>query len=222
MIIVIDGLSGSGKSSTARAVADRLGIQYLDSGALYRAVTWIWLEEGRPEDSFIDILSSKTITFYDRGGQFHVEVDGENLAGEIRKQRVSEAVSQVAARPEVRAFVNELMREAVRKNHFIADGRDLGSAVFPDAELKIFMDASLDVRAERRYAELKRSGEKASMRNVRQNLADRDRQDQSREADPLVKTDDAVELDTTDLTFDDQVNRVVEMIRERFPEIEKT
>lgn len=214
MIIVIDGLSGSGKSSTARAVAEQLGIQYLDSGALYRAVTYIWLEEKASEELFLENLFSKDIRFYFQDHQFHVWVDGEDVSRKIRTGRVSNHVSTVASMPGVRKYVNELMREAVQKDSYIADGRDLGSAVFPDADLKFFMKASLDVRAKRRHEEMTEGGEKISLGEVERNLEQRDYLDSTREIDPLCKPADAIEIDTSGITFDEQVHMICSIITE--------
>jgi len=214
MIIVIDGLSGSGKSTTARAVAEILGIEYLDSGALYRAVTWIWLEEGRPpEEAFSEVLASKAIEFEYRDQTFVVCVDSRDISREIRKPVVSDHVSRVAAMTEVRRFVNRLMKECVADRFFIADGRDLGSSVFPDAELKFFMKASLERRAERRYAELHSNGEEITLDQVRENLQMRDHVDQTREADPMVISPEAMVIDTSEKTFDEQVGDIIEVIR---------
>jgi len=214
MIIAIDGLSGSGKSSTAQAVARDLGIQYLDSGALYRAVTLIWLEEGTNQKTFFEILLSKEIQFEYKNERFFVYIDGVDVSGKIRKQIVSDNVSRVAAMPDVRKFVNKLMRSAVKNNHIIADGRDLGTAVFPEADLKFFMRASLDARAKRRYAELKEADESVTLDDVRENLRRRDISDKSRKTDPLIKAEDAYIVDTTTRTFDEQVKEISSVISE--------
>ena len=214
MIIVIDGPSGSGKSSTARAVAERLGINYLDSGALYRAITWIWLEEGKP-DRFIDILASSQIRFHYEQGRFTIQVDGKCIDHEIRGKRVSDQVSRVAAMKPVRAYVNRLMRERIRDGIYIADGRDLGTAVFPDADVKIYMDASLEVRADRRFRELKRAGHEITRKEVNENLAARDRTDRSRSADPLAIAEDAIRIDNSSRSFEQLVDDISRIIRER-------
>lgn len=215
MIIVIDGLSGSGKSSTAQLVARNLGIQYLDSGALYRAATLLWLEEGMNKQKFFEILLSKDIQFEYKNESFIVYIDGVDVSGKIRKQNVSDNVSHVAAMPEVRSFVNRLLRSAVQNNHYIADGRDLGSAVFPDADLKFFMEASLDIRAKRRYTELEEAGETVTLQEVKENLRQRDISDKSREKDPLIKPKDAYLIDTSEKTFDEQVKEISTIISEK-------
>ncbi len=214
MIVVIDGLSGSGKSSTAKAVAKKLGIQYLDSGALYRTATFIWLHDGKrlTENQFIDILESKDIEFEFKNDRFLVFLNGRNITSELRRQSVSDNVSMVAAMPGVRRFLNDLMRKAVSTDDYIADGRDLGSVVFPDAEFKFFMKASLDERARRRYKELESNGESVSLGEVEQNLDKRDRKDLNRTVDPLIKPDDAVEIDTTRISFDEQVDKICSII----------
>ncbi|MEX2574765.1 MAG: (d)CMP kinase [Balneolaceae bacterium] len=215
MIIVIDGLSGSGKSSTAKAVSESLDIQYLDSGALYRAATWIWLEENKPDHKFLEILTSKDIQFEYKNRHFNIYVDSVDVSADIRKQRIFDYVSNVAAMPVVRKFVNHLMRNAVKNREFIADGRDLGSAVFPDADLKFFMEASLEVRARRRYDEFKSGGETISFEDVKNNLRERDAADQSRDLDPLVKPADALVIDTTNKTFDEQVKEINTVIQDK-------
>lgn len=215
MIIVIDGLSGSGKSSTAKAVAEKLDIQYLDSGALYRAVTYIWLKVEKDKKAFLEILDSNDIRFEYRDNLFVVYINDKDVSKEIRTQKVSDHVSFVAAMPEVRRFINDLMRKAVKDGKYIADGRDLGSAVFPDADLKFYMEASLDVRAKRRYDELISQGEAVTLEEVKANLKKRDDNDTSREMDPLVKPKDAYVIDTSTKTFDEQIKEISSVISEK-------
>lgn len=208
MITVIDGPAGSGKSSTARAVADKLNIEYLDSGALYRTVTLLFLQAERDPSLFFELLSQKEISFRYEGRQFHVAVDGQPVTDQIRTPRVADAVSEVAAMPKVRAYVNDLMRQAVAQGVYIAEGRDLGTAVFPNAELKFFMSADLDERARRRYDEQKADNTDLTLEQVKQNIIERDYKDANREADPLKKAEDAIEIDTTDLSFEQQVDKI--------------
>ncbi len=208
MIIVIDGPAGSGKSSTARAVADRLNIEYLDSGALYRAATLIYIEADRDKEVFFELLNQKEISFYYEDQTFYVTIDGQPVTNEIRTAKVADLVSEVAALPRVRSFVNNLMREAVIDGLYIAEGRDLGTAVFPDAELKFFMSADLEERAKRRYKERKSKNPEITFKDVKQNIVERDLKDSKRKADPLKKADDAIDFDTTDLTFEQQVDKI--------------
>lgn len=211
MIIVIDGPAGSGKSSTARAVAEKMEIRYLDSGALYRAATLLYLEAGCEESAFFRLLSDKSLDFSCEE-DFRVSLGGEDVTGRIRSARVADKVSEVAALPGVRAHLNELMRAKVASGRYIAEGRDLGTAVFPEAELKIYMSASVEERARRRYEERKGEDPDASYAEILENIEKRDRKDSSRSSDPLRKADDAVEIDTTELTFEQQVDQICSLI----------
>lgn len=217
MIVVIDGPAGSGKSSTARAVADRLKIEYLDSGALYRTVTLIYIDANRDKEMFFRLLNQKEIAFRYKDQEFHVEIDGRSVTKDIRTPEVAEYVSEVAAMSQVRSFVNGLMRDAVREGVYIAEGRDLGTAVFPDAEMKFFMLAKLDERARRRYDERKKDNPELTLEEVRQNIIQRDQKDSRRNVDPLKKADDAIEIDTTNLTFEQQVNQICSKVKQHIP-----
>lgn len=208
MITVIDGPAGSGKSSTARAVADRLEIEYLDSGALYRTLTLLYLQVNRNKEAFFQVMSQKEISFCYRDQRFHVEVDGVLVTDRIRTPEVATYVSKVAAMRKVRTFVNQLMRKTVQKGVYIAEGRDLGTAVFPDAELKFFMSADIEERALRRFKERKPDNPDLTLEKVKQNIEQRDRKDSNREADPLRKAEDAIEMDTTNLSFEQQVDQI--------------
>ncbi len=215
MITVIDGPAGSGKSSTARAVADKLDIEYLDSGALYRTATLLYLEADRNEELFFKLLQDKTISFHYSNGCFHVAIDGQSVTSRIRTTEVTEYVSEVAARPRVRQFVNDLMRDVVNRGTYIAEGRDLGTAVFPDADLKFYMSANIEERARRRYEERKSDNPGLTLEQVMQNIEERDYKDSNRDTDPLQKAVDAIEIDTTNLSFEQQVDQICLKIRER-------
>lgn len=205
MIIVIDGPAGSGKSSTARAVANRLSIQYLDSGALYRALTLLYLKNGKDESAFFELLDQTEISFFYKEGVFRLFIDGDEITDRIRDVDVNDHVSEVAAMPSAREHVNALMRNVVQNDVYIAEGRDLGTAVFPEADLKFFMMADIETRAQRRHEELRKRGEEVSLSQVKRNIEQRDRKDSQRKADPLKKPDDAIEIDTTDMSFEQQV-----------------
>lgn len=215
MIIVIDGPAGSGKSSTAKAVAGKMNIEYLDSGALYRAVTWLYLDAGKDFDTLFDLLNRASISFSYADHVFHVSVNDVDITSKLRTKSVANDVSTVAANPRVRSFVNELMREKVKQGAYIAEGRDLGTAVFKDADLKFFMSANIEERARRRFKELEASESDITFKEVRENIVDRDRKDASREADPLKKAPDAIELDTTGMHFDEQVQKICSIIDEQ-------
>lgn len=216
MIIVIDGPAGSGKSSTARAIARRLGIQFLDSGALYRALTYFWLDSGKvPLEKFFDMLSDILLKTDYRNETFYVEVNGEDITEEIRKQRIAAHVSHIASIPEIRKFVNRYMRDLVKTDLFIADGRDLGTAVFPNAELKFYMDASVDERSRRRHKELAEKDSNITLKEVKENLSKRDHLDSNRSTDPLEMAKDAILIDTTGKTFEEQTTEIIKIIRSR-------
>ncbi|MCC5915383.1 MAG: (d)CMP kinase [Balneolaceae bacterium] len=214
MIIVIDGPAGSGKSSTAREIADRLNIGFLDSGALYRTITFLWLKAGKPEKAgFFENLPEHDLKVEYRDQIFHVQANGEDITKEIRKHEVASNVSEIASHPEARAFVNGFMRRLVDNSTYIADGRDLGTAVFPDADLKFYMDASIKERAKRRFDEM--DDPDVTLQDVEKNLKSRDQKDRNRKADPLKQADDAVVIDTTGKTFDEQVAEMISIIDEK-------
>lgn len=216
MIIVIDGPAGSGKSSTARAVAGKLGIEYLDSGALYRALTTVYVDqEGDDLNLFFEILGTLTISFKYEDGLFRVWVDQQEVTDRLRSKEIAEHVSEVASMPRVRSFVNELMRNAVQTGNYIAEGRDLGTAVFPEADLKFFMSASVEERARRRLEQLQEKDIDTTLEQVHRNIRQRDQKDTQRTSDPLKKADDAIEVDTTNLTFEQQVEQICSTITQK-------
>jgi len=218
MIVVIDGPAGSGKSSTARAIAEQLQIQFLDSGALYRVATLVYLESLDNGTSFFDRLKESDISFYFKNKNFHSFLNGEEVSDEIREMKVSNAVSKVASDPMVRSHINKLMRAEVETGVYIADGRDLGTAVFPDAELKFFMVADLHERAKRRLAEMESQGLDASLEEIKSNLEARDNADSSRASDPLKQADDAILINTSELSFEEQVSQIAERVRQIMPQ----
>jgi len=216
MIIVIDGPAGSGKSSTAKEIARRLNLQFLDSGALYRAVTYLWLENKKPAlQQFLERLNSIKLQTPCTHSTFTVVVDGSDITDSIRSQRVAGHVSQVASEPAIRSFVNQYMRQLVDDGIYIADGRDLGTAVFPKADLKFFMDASLETRAERRYDEAVKTDPHVQYSQIEENLKQRDHIDSNRKADPLKKAEDAIVVDTTDKSFIEQIELMINIIQNK-------
>lgn len=216
MIIVIDGPAGSGKSSTAKALSNQLNIHFLDSGALYRAVTYYWIKKGKPDQKkFFDLLPNMDLDVDLAANNFIVKLNGTNISDDIRSSAVANHVSDVASLPVVRKKVNTFMRKLVKQNTFIADGRDLGTVVFPDADLKFYMVASIEERADRRYREMKSSGHSITRESVIENLKERDHKDQNRAADPLKKANDAIVIDTTGKTFEEQVAEMASIINEK-------
>lgn len=219
-VIAIDGPAGSGKSTTARAVAARLGLAHLDSGALYRAVTLAGLdaaEEPRGQ-RLVALARSLPVRLVLTPHGFRPEVAGADVSQAIRSPRVDRHVSAVAAMPPVREWVTQQLRGAVAMHPrgAVMDGRDIGTAVFPDAVLKIFLVADPEERARRRLRERGRDTDDATVRTAAEGLARRDDADASREVAPLVKAPDAVELDTTHLEFEEQVEAVVRLARNAF------
>lgn len=212
MIVVIDGPSGSGKSSTAKAVAKACGLHYLDSGAFYRAITLIYIENEFKKNTFFESLKQANISFAFENNNFTVVLNGTDVTQQIRESKVSEHVSEVAAIPEAREFVNAYLRDFVKSGNFIADGRDLGTIVFPDARHKFFLVADLEQRAQRRMKEMLEDGQRANFEDVLNNLTQRDKTDTNREEAPLVKADDAIVIDTTSISFDEQVAMIVDRI----------
>jgi cytidylate kinase len=213
MMVVIDGPAGSGKSSTAKAVAQRTGFHFLDSGAFYRTVTLVYLDSGGSNEMFFDALKTVDVEVRFENETFRVFLNGTDVTSDIRQARVSANVSTVAAMPEARSWVNERLRDFVKTGDFIADGRDLGTAVFPQADLKFFFTADPSERARRRVAEMEFAGMKAAFNEVLANILERDRIDSSRQIAPLLQAEDAEVLDTGKMTLDEQVNHIIARIR---------
>lgn len=213
MIIVIDGPAGSGKSSTARAVAERIGFTFLDSGAFYRALTLLYLQNKSNQGLFFDDMKSCSLHVAYENGNFHVLLNEVDVSSEIRNKIVSENVSTVAAMPQVRSFVNEHLREFVKTGHYIADGRDLGTAVFPDADYKFYFDAGLKERAQRRHKEMLASGHHTDLSSVEENLRERDSIDSNRKIAPLCKAEDAISVDTGKMTLEEQIQFVINTVK---------
>lgn len=223
IIIAIDGYSSTGKSTFAKLIASEFGFLYLDSGALYRGVTLYAMEHGIiKDDNSIDLgklksaLTDLDIRFRSSDKGSLTCIGDRCVEKEIRTLAVSDKVSPIAAVPEVREYVDRKLREFGKKKRIVMDGRDIGTTVFPEAELKIFMTASPEVRAERRLKELLAKGENVSYEDVLHNLAERDRIDSSRETSPLAKADDALILDNSYMTLDDQIKWVKAVLADRF------
>lgn len=216
VIVAIDGPAGTGKSSTSKAVAAKLGLGYLDTGAQYRAITWWMVNNGIDIDdaSAIAAVAGKAeIVSGTDPANPTITVDGTDVAAPIRTQEVSSKVSAVSAVPEVRSRITELQRSLATSAEYgiVVEGRDIGTTVLPDADLKIFLTASPEARAARRSGELKG----ADVHTTREALIKRDAADSSRKASPLAKADDAVEVDTTDLTLQQVIECVVTLVEEK-------
>jgi cytidylate kinase len=215
--IAIDGYSGTGKSSTAKSVANALNYTYIDSGAMYRATTLFFL---RKKVDWSDLNQIK-LTLEELKLNFlgsEIILNSEDVSDEIRSMKVNEAVSHVAAIKIVRLEMVRQQQQMGAKKGVVMDGRDIGTVVFPLAELKIFMIANAEVRALRRQSELSENGVVEELYVVKSNLLERDRIDSSRLESPLVKADDAIEMDTSNLSFDEQVRKIVEMAKTKINE----
>ena len=218
--VAIDGPSGAGKSTVARRIAGDFGFIYVDTGAIYRTVGLAAARRGiRPEDkeAVVALLPEISIRLaYAEDGLQHMFLDGEDVSGEIRTPQISRYASAVSAYPEVRAYLMEMQRSLARENDVVMDGRDIGTVVLPDAGLKIFLTASPEVRARRRYDELRAKGQDVTFEDVLRDLIERDDNDTSRAAAPLRAADDAVLLDTSELDFEQSCRAAANLLRERF------
>ncbi len=208
IVVAIDGPAGAGKSTVGRALAERLGLEYLDTGAMYRAMTFAALRRGVVEGDLADVAAmAPDVDIQVLDGR--VTVDGVDATAVIRGREVTEAVSQVSANPAVRAVLVERQREWVAKRGGgVIEGRDIGSVVFPEADLKLYITASPRVRAERRVMEIG-----GDVNEVEVSIIERDRKDSNREHSPLTETDDAIVVDTTGLTIEEVLDRILGLIR---------
>jgi cytidylate kinase len=218
MIVAIDGPAGSGKSTVARSLARRLGFTYLDSGALYRAVTLLALEAGARLDdgeALGRIAGEATIELREREHDYvQVIVNGREVSEDIRAPRVTGASSKVAAHPQVREALLRKQRELIAAGDYVVEGRDIGTVVAPDAAVKVFLTADAEERARRRAAELRRRGIETVAGEVRTAIEQRDKLDSTRSAAPLRAADDSVEIDTTELEVDQVVERAAALVAE--------
>ncbi len=214
--IAIDGPAGAGKSSIARAVAERLGAMYLDTGAMYRAVGLYFLRMGRDADAkyVADSVGDVHISVKPEGGVQRILLNGEDVTEAIRTPEASLAASRVAAVPEVRERMVALQREIARGYSIVMDGRDIGTKVLPNATLKLYVTASPEVRAQRRHRELLLKGEDMPFEQVLSEIAERDYNDTHRAASPLVQAEDAQRLDTSEMTREQTLNEVERLFRE--------
>lgn len=215
MIIAIDGPAGAGKSTIAKLLAKKLGILYLDTGAMYRAVGLKAVENGvdiSDEDAVKKMLDSTTVDVKICDSVQRVYLDGQDITGRIREHRVSKAASDISAVPCVRYKMVELQREIASRCDTVLDGRDIGTFVLPNAEYKIFLTASVAERARRRYEELKAKGEDCTLESITADIEKRDYNDSHRALAPLRKADDAVEIDTTDLTIEEVADKLTALI----------
>lgn len=217
LVVAIDGYSSCGKSTLAKALAKKLGFIYIDSGAMYRSVTLYFLRNNidlKNHDAIIDALQHIELNFHSRDYQSHITLNGEEVSEEIRQMPVSEAVSPVSAIKEVRHEMVKQQQRMGKSKNIVMDGRDIGTAVFPDAQVKFFMTADPKIRAERRYKEMVAKGDTSiTLEEVFENLAHRDYADTTREESPLTRAEDAIILDNTDITEAEQLAFALEKVQ---------
>lgn len=224
LTIAIDGFSSTGKSTLAKLLAKELGYIHIDSGAMYRAITLYAIENGMlrgnevnefeliPQLDFLDIH----FEFNPQTGKNEIYLNGENVEERIREMEVSSKVSIIAKVPEIRDYAVQMQRKLGEKSGIVMDGRDIGTTVFPNADLKIYLSASAEARAIRRYEELLKTEHPATYEEVFRNISERDLMDSTREVSPLKKAEDAVEVDNGQMTPQQTLETVLQIIRERF------
>ncbi len=216
--VAIDGPAGAGKSTIARSAAKQIGFIYVDTGALYRTVGLYSIRKGfdtKDAEKVISTLGDIKITLGFKDGEQRVYLNGEDVSEAIRTPEASMGASNVSAIPEVRAFLFDLQKNIAKENDCLMDGRDIGTVVLPDAQVKIFLTASPEIRAKRRYKELIEKGADVKYEDVLEDLINRDYQDTHREIAPLKAADDAVLVDTSNYDFDGSLNAVIAVIKEK-------
>lgn len=217
LVVAIDGYSSCGKSTLAKALAKKLGFIYIDSGAMYRAVTLYFIRnkvDMTNQEAINDALHHIELNFHSRDYESHILLNGEEVSEEIRQMPVSENVSEVSANKQVRHGMVKQQQRMGKSKNIVMDGRDIGTAVFEDAQVKFFMTADPKIRAERRYKELLSKGDNVTtLEEVFENLAHRDYADTTRKESPLIRAEDAIILDNTDLTPEEQLDFALEKVR---------
>ena len=213
MIIAIDGPSGSGKSTTARLLAQNLNITHIDTGAMYRAITWglkknnVDFNESFEVKSFLEKIN---ISYKSANEIF---LNGKLVSSDIRKKEITSSVSLVSTMIEVREFLVNIQRKIGKEKDCVIEGRDIGSVVFPDADYKFFLTADIEVRALRRQVELKNIGEDLSIDEIKASIEERDFIDSTRSLSPLIRSQDAIEIDSTKLTISEQIEKIIKVIK---------
>jgi cytidylate kinase len=219
-VVAIDGGAGSGKSTTAKGIAQRLNFFYLDTGAMYRAITLKYLQNGGCTEAIDvklikELIEKTNIDLRQENDENHVYLDNNDVTLEIRTPLVNDLVSPISAVPEVREWMVEKQRAIAKGKNVVCEGRDIGTVVFPNAQVKIYMQAELEVRAQRRLKELGEKEINVDINEVIENLAFRDNYDSSRQHSPLKKASDAIIVDTTDLTIEQEIDEVARIVRAR-------
>jgi len=217
-VIAIDGPAGAGKSTIAKKLAQRLNYRYLDTGAMYRAVTWYVINNGieiSNKQKISEVIKNIKISFTtDNNGNTSIYVNEKNITNEIRKNIIDKNVSDVAKISQVRNEMVKIQKNIAKKGEIVVDGRDIGSRVLPDADLKIYLTASVEERASRRYNELIDKGNDSDFEKVKKEIKKRDYIDENRENSPLTKTDDAILIDSTNMSIEEVLDKISSLIKE--------
>lgn len=215
LVVAIDGPAGAGKSTVAQMAAKELGFTYIDTGAMYRAVAWKSLQQGKTvtDDLINDVVKDIDIVLDYKEGKTKVFVDGTEVTAAIRTPEVTGIVSQVAALGPVRERLTDLQRKMATQGSVIMDGRDIATNVLPNADIKIFLTASIEERADRRYKEMKAKGYDVDLKKLQEEIAARDKADSEREISPLVQAEDAELLDTSDMSIEEVVKAILDRCR---------
>ena len=216
--IAIDGPAGAGKSSISKVVANELGYLYIDTGAMYRGVTWAVLDSNVDVNNQKDVealLPSLDLTLEPTASACKVFVKGQDVTDLIRQQQINENVSTIASYKGVREYLVERQQAMAAVGGVILDGRDIGSVVLPDAELKIYLTASVDARAKRRWLEVQGTSNEQPLEDIKKNVESRDEMDKNRDESPLVCVEDAIVVDSSNMTFDEAVKHILHLVQER-------
>ena len=216
MVITIDGAAGVGKSSTAKEIAKRLGYQYFDTGAMYRAVTLFFIKMSVDLESISQVNESldaiKLNIDFSSESEMQIFLDEENISLKIRSQKVTSKVSEVSAIKDVREMMVKIQRSFTENGNFVVEGRDIGTVVFPDAKYKFYLQADYDIRAKRRLADFEKINEAKNINLIKKDLEKRDKYDSSRKLSPLKKPENAIVIDTTHCSFEEQVDQILKHI----------
>ncbi|MFB6357010.1 MAG: (d)CMP kinase [bacterium] len=217
-VIAIDGPAGSGKSTVAKSIARTLDWDYIDTGAMYRCICLKAIRNNigfDEEEKLVEELEETTMRMTFEDGELRVYMDGQDVSRDIRQNQVSKHVSEVAQLPKVRENLVEKQRDMGRRGGVVMDGRDIGTVVFPNARYKFFLDASLEIRARRRYNELREKGQEVEFESVVEEIKDRDETDRKRSESPMKPADDAIHVDTSDKSVEDVVDTLLDAVEEK-------
>ena len=216
MVITIDGAAGVGKTSTAKEIAKRLGYQYFDTGAMYRAVTFFFIKKNVDLSSNSQVVESleaiKLHIDFSSESEMQIFLDEKNISLKIRNQEVTSKVSAVSALKDVREMMVKIQRSFTESGNFVVEGRDIGTVVFPDAKYKFYLQADYDIRAKRRLVDFEKINEAKNINEIKEDLETRDKYDSTRKLSPLKKPEDAIIIDTTLCSFEEQVNQILKHI----------